>query len=415
METKGEHQGETGEDNPAGTTVDHDQDIVTVNVLVPEQSTLGIMKHKVQQALPEGIRVQFLEANQKYALEVDELIYKLTAHSSEFDIFYIRSDQEFARNIIEKGFYVDLLQNDKISAFYDAMYSQIQKWCTYNNQMFGFPALVRPYAHLTAQENSLKQLGYSIDDLRTFSDVFRFSKEWEDKFQETGVYWSPSETIATILRSYLLSHYDYDKMYIEVDNQNFRDFLEGLKDIRRNQDWVDVDNVDNLYFDYFSVEIFIGNIFPVYVYKTHGFNEMAPASMPLLDQETDGRRAIDASFYIINPFSKHIDEALEAMVQIGEISKHADVRELLYKDMAFYSSGESTGVYGTPLNALYKEQRMYDRMGKYWQQHELYYAFPGMNDLLGICDEYLKDAVSLDEAIEKMEHIIDIVRRESLK
>jgi len=142
---------------------------------------------------------------------------------------------------------------------------------------------------------------------------------------------------------------------------------------------------------------------------------MEPAPMPLLDQEVVGKRAIDASFYIINPFSKHIDEAFEVMVQIGEISKNYTSRDLLYEDMTFYNSGESIGVYGTPLNVLYQEQRIYDRMEKFWQQHELYFTFPGLNDLLEVCDEYLKDAVSLDEAIEKMEHIIDIVRRESLK
>ncbi len=273
-----------------------------------------------------------------------------------------------------------------------------------------------PYAHMKVKEGALVETGYSVDDLNTFADVLKFSNDWAKTHGDKGAYVSMNETCPAILTSYLLSHYDYEMMFIDVDNSEFRDLLSSIKALMLNHGLGDIDSVGFSNIPHESLPIYIGQREPIYSHGRSYWGEMSPVPLPLVDHETPGKRSIDSSFYVINPYSDHIDVAMELMAQIGAMSKlPIAINDLLYQDMASYNE-EGFGDASVPsMISFYDKEEIFKKMGRFWEQHELYFAFPGLNDLLGICDEYLKDAVSLDEAIEKMEHIIDIVRRENLK
>jgi uncharacterized protein YxeA len=391
----------------------------TINALVPKgNSTLWYYNNMGAVKLPEGIELNLLSTTDKDALaiEPDKIITKLLAHSNEFDIYFIGSDQELAKSIVDKGYYVDLLQNDKLKAYFDKMYPQIKKWSMSGDKTFGFPTSLWPDTHMVMREEQLEKLGYSIDDLKTFDDVLKFNDDWRNsKYRSEigkGVYASMNEVCPYIIKSYLLSHYDYEKMYEEVDTKEFRDLLKGVKELSKNTelgDWNTFRSEQN-YLSALPVGIF--NLYPIYLSQSDN-GEMIPAPVPLVGSETPGKYSMPVSFYIINPYSKNIDAAMEVMVQIAEMSKHLGMRDLLYKDMESYQCDNKDCSYGSTLTRIYNDKKMFSYMGNFYDKYEMYFAFPGMEDILATCSEYMQDNIQLDEAIERIKQNISVVQREN--
>jgi hypothetical protein len=54
-------------------------------------------------------------------------------------------------------------------------------------------------------------------------------------------------------------------------------------------------------------------------------------------------------------------------------------------------------------------------MGSFYDKYEMYFAFPGMSDILKVCSDYIEDNITLDEAIEKIKEKIYTVQRENAK
>jgi hypothetical protein len=392
---------------------------ITINALVPKgNSNLWYYNNMGAVKLPEGIELNLLSTTDKDALaiEPDKIITKLLSHSNEFDIYFIGSDQEFAKSIVDKGYYVDLLQNDKLKAYFDKMYPQIKKWSMSGDKVFGFPTSLWPDAHMLMREEQLKKLDYSIDDLKTFADVLEFNNVWRSsKYRSEigkGVYASMNEVFPYIIKSYLLSHYDYGRMYEEVDTKEFRDLLKGVKDLSKNTefgDWNKFSSEQN-YLSTLPVGIF--NLYPIYLSQSDG-GEMVPAPVPLVGSETPGKYSMPVSFYIINPYSDNIDAAMEVMVQIAEMSKHLGMRDLLYKDMESYQCDNKDCQYGDTLTKIYNDKKMFSYMENFYDKYEMYFAFPGMEDILVTCSDYMQDNITLDEAIEKIKQNISVVQREN--
>ncbi len=89
---------EAGRNDPKSS-----KEVVTLNVLVPEASLLKVATKRAKSMIPENIDLHFIPMKQALYVEEEELVPKLLAHSKEIDIFYIRSNQEFSRSVIEKG------------------------------------------------------------------------------------------------------------------------------------------------------------------------------------------------------------------------------------------------------------------------------------------------------------------------
>jgi hypothetical protein len=402
---------------------------VTINALVPKLSHLRFYEEQGLVKLPEGIELNLLPISEKndVTIESDKIIPKLLAHSSEIDIYYVRSDQEFAKSIVDRGYYVDLMKNNKLKAYFDKMYPQIRKWSMSENKAFGFPVLVTPDAHMLINEQALKKLNYSSNSINTFKDLLNFNDTWKKsdfKSQSVkGVYASMKETGPYIIKSYLLSHYDYEKMYEEVDNNEFRDLLKNVKGLYENNGLGDGDAVGFRKNDLYNLPVYMGFSLPLYIYPgpVNCNEEMRPFSVPVVGSEIQDKHSITSSFYIINPYSDNIEAAMEVMVKIAEMSKHyshsnsAIVWDLLYKDMESYNCDNEGCLYGCSLNKGYDNEEVFTNMGNFYDKYEMYFAFPGMSDILTVCSDYIEGNITLEEAIEKIKEKIYTVQRENAK
>ena len=142
---------------------------------------------------------------------------------------------------------------------------------------------------------------------------------------------------------------------------------------------------------------------------------MEPVPLPLVGSEIPGKYSMDSSYYIINPFSKKIDAAMVVIEEIAEMSKHYMYDTLLYKDMESYKC-DILGCKNASIKTQeYNEPHMFSKIGTFLEKYEVYFSFPGTEDVLDVCNDYMKDNITLEDAIDKMKRMISIVQRENTK
>lgn len=95
-------------------------------------------------------------------------LYKnLMTNNPDIDIFFLYNLDENAYKIIRDHYYVDLSQDEVLAKNFDAMYPEVRQWCTYRDEIFGFPFDIDWYTTLLVDEAQTGIIGYDAQDFVT--------------------------------------------------------------------------------------------------------------------------------------------------------------------------------------------------------------------------------------------------------
>ena len=327
----------------------------------------------------------------------DSLMKGFLTKSPDIDLFVINGQDQYAYEIIENHYYVDLSREESLLSHYDAMYPEIVDWCSHDGEIFGFPYHVFYYMQIMADEGKMRSVGFTVDDIGAMDGLLDFCAAWEDRnaVPPTAGYY---QRALCYCENYLLLHYDRSTGEMNLDTSEFRSLLSQCKELADREFFQEpygmVTDVDEgtspLYFG-------VVHIIP----QEH--RQYIPIHYPLLEAEPqDTKRYASIYWFVINPYSDHIDQVMSVLEYYAQIAGGTDlIVTPIYRDPAYYTD---TGLY-SPENL--------DQAAPFISNSFVGLNFPGYHEVLAILDAYVTDGTkTLDEAVAEAQRVLDTVRQE---
>ena len=350
---------------------------------------------------------EFITPEEDYSNErelYDSLMTGFMKKSPDIDLFLVDSWDPYACEIIENQYYLDLSQDEKLMAYYDDMYPEIADWCSDGDAVFGFPFSVFYTMQIMADEEKMRSIGYTADDIATMDGLLRFCDEWRTQKSSPpydGYYHSAIE----YLRNYMLQYYDRQTGELDLDTPEFRDLLAQCRELNETQPFFQepygggnvITDVSPLYFGFIT-------LLPEQYQQCRQY---APVPYPLLDGEPpDTKRYATVDWIMINPYSEHKDWALTCIEGLAKASGDMKVSiSPIYRDAGYYE--------GDGLASDIFTQEGLDQVVPVLQDTFVGISFPGFREAVKRLDAYVTEGTkSMDEAIEEAQNILDMMRAE---
>jgi len=335
----------------------------------------------------------FSDMNELY----DSLMKGFLTKSPDIDLFVISGTNQYAYDIIENHYYVDLGQDEALQSHFDAMYPDIQAWCSDGGEVFGFPYHILYNMHIMADDGMMASIGYHLEDIKTMDGFLDFCDTWDERIAAppTAGYY---QRALSYCENYLLLHYDRDTGDLNLDTPAFRSILSRCRELAQLEYFqepygliTDVDSdTSPLYFG-------TVNIIP----RSH--RQYVPIQYPLLKGEPAGtKRYASVYWLLVNPYSKHIDQAVRVVESYAGIAGNTElIVTPVYRDPAYYDNTER-----------YSQENL-DNIASFIGDSFAGILFPGYYEVLEILDAYITDdSMTLDQAIMQSQHVLDMVRKE---
>ncbi len=360
--------------------------------------TFKIFKRKIE------YNVTALEDYLEYE---EKLINILLAKNDEVDIFAI-NNSSLLKKIVDGSYYVDLKRNADFSSLYEEMYPQIKELCTDNDKMFGYPVNADVGAKMFVFEDKLKSIGYSLEDIKTVDGFIKFCKDWEKK---EGSYAFEGGMIYTsyYYNDYLIQAYDHETGSLILDTPEFRAILEECRNLYLNHVMFNtsVELKSEPWTQPVIASYGFGSIFP------GKDNEYVLAPHPSLGAYSEGiPMSIYSVFYIVNPYSKHIDDAIKYLYGLADFNKLTDstCHPLLYYNRDSYK-GKIFAGYPSFYDDFTQDQL--DNYSDILKNSKFKCRFEGLSELTELCRDYVTNGtITIDEVIAKGQDIIDMAQKE---
>ena len=250
-----------------------------------------------------GVEVRFVDSGSKTPEEI--YLDDMLIGNDNIDI-YLLSDTNILRSIRKKGFYSDLSVSEEIKDKVSRMYAPFKEAFTYEGKIYAYPhdTFIEALAY---HKESFKYLG--VEPPKTYKEFFEFCLDYLDSQEDQllNVYVDPFINGMDLV--YLLTRYTDELIRegkpiqyqtTELDNV-LRDYL-TLKNLV-----TEAERGSNGYVPlFYSYDLGVLDENAEYDYLPLTFDsESQPLYAPL-----EG----DFSFYVINPRSKHVQEATELIL-----------------------------------------------------------------------------------------------------
>lgn len=328
--------------------------------------------------------------------ETDKMLLRLMAGDDSFDFFYLPIFR--VREVIEQGYYVELSQYEEINALFSEMNSSVKVDLSYNDNIFGFPEGGVNFDVLPYDLDKLNSLDRNIEDIKTIDDLIQLDKDWIAAGNPSGscVAISEYDFDAHYISMPIYSALNTDTRHIDFSSIDFetiiekRNILLNRNMIVQGTDIAKLKNKDTLiYKDKFSLGSGTDYIFYPSI---------------LSDQPNTSYYII--GFYMINPYSKNIDETIEFFIALGESLKDSSdwvykSSYSLYKDMELYT-GNNESV----------DKSQTELAEDFFDNGSMYFSFKEYRELSPILEMMKKDEISIEDGVAQMQKIIDLVSEE---
>jgi len=336
-----------------------------------------------------------------YADWYDSMYTGLLTRSDDIDIYWLRSTDEKAYKLLKDHYFVDLSQDKAMMEYYDAMYPEIRDWCTFGDEIFGFPVFIHYPMGLFINEDQMKDVGYTREDIRTMEGFGDFCDAWNASQPTPPI--EGKLFLHNYVYDYLLSHYERATGELNLDTPAFRSILAQFG---ASQYFEYMPDSGGWYTVELDTPIALLTGTPM-AYK----RQYIPAYFPLLEGESpDTKRNVSVTWCIINPSSRNKEQAFAYMRLLAEASKYDKwTNPLMYRDEDFYASAF---LRGTTFNNIYSDEQ-FEMVGGYLDGFYLKYGFTGYGDVRAIFDLYIMDGnQTLDETIAEAQDLLDTIRQE---
>lgn len=348
----------------------------------------------------------------------NDLIKRLLAGDSSFDIYEIFPSYMNCIPFIENEYFVDLGKNTELAAQFDLMFDDLKTESMYEGKIFGFPYIEYYPLNIMYSIDALGILENDISGINTFEDLFLMDDIYMEK---TG---SDSRTVRLayavtdyeLIKALLYGNFDRETYSIDFSSFDItlsKSIFAQIKD--RNYDEAlgmrQVGSGLNFYYSYSHI---------INDYNVYGdiCTMLDTAIKPLyLDKaEKDGNRIASMRFYVINPYSEKADLALDLLLDYAETLKVRKMqeenpswplRQYHYKDIDTYIENE------LGLKPPFKiSQERLDTYAQIIENMQCFWKFNGYDECAEILMQYYNDEIEHDTAIDNMQRIMDTVSRE---
>lgn len=377
-----------------GRKVDSDPD--AVNIMCLEYQARVIRRVYGSFSDTASPKLHFItDSGYESVLKWQEDLHKnLLAHSPGIDIYCLDSLDEYAYRIIREHYYVDLSRDDVLAQNFDAMYPEVKQWCSCEDEIFGFPYGIDWRMVFLIDETQTGSAGFDREDFGTVEELLAFYDAWKE---QSAV--PPAEGYTYIYlycAGYIMEHYDRSTGELELDNPQFRELLAQCRELSRPGAIFELpDEADSPHVSFTS---------PIrwFVYdQMRQRPEAIPVPYPLLPgEDADAKRMAQVSWMILNPYGKRIDESLYGMRSLTGLAANLDTHSPpVYRYAGSYPDDWYT-------------QDQLDHVGSMLKKMDVGFRFPGFDQVLSACIEYIEGDATLDKAVAESQHIIDMARKE---
>lgn len=378
---------------------------VNVMCLSVEKSKFDVI-HRAGVVRDDSLAPVHCFTEEDYADYADwyESVYTgLLARRDDIDIYWLRSSDDRAYKLLTDHYFVDLSRDEEMMRYFDAMYPEIRDWCTFGDEIFGFPVFINYAMGIQVNEGQIADAGYTMDDIRTMDGLLDFCDAWSVSRPNPPI--EGALYLYEYVHDYILSHYDRATGELAFDTPEFRSILTQCRESR--------------YFEYMpdSSEAFTLELdSPISVAGTPLVysQQYTPGYFPLLGGESpDTKRYVYIAWCVVNPSSKNKEQALRYMRLLAESGKYDNwVNPILYRDTDFYTSAFLMGNSFNTFTDYYADEQ-FDLVEDYLDGFYVGYGFTGYRDVWAIFDEYVTEGNrTMDEAIAEAQDLLDTIRRE---
>lgn len=350
---------------------------------------------------------RFITPNEDFS-NMDELYDSLMTgfikKSPDIDLFLIDSRDPHACQIIENQYYTDLSQDESVMAYFDDMFPEIVDWCSDGDAVFGFPFHVFYNMQIMADEEKIRSVGYTLEDIAAVEGLQDFCDTWRTQ-RSSPSYDGHYRSAIEYCKNYMLLHFDRDTGELDLDAPEFRNLISQCRELNETQPFFQepygsgnvITDVSPLYFGFSA-------LIPQ---QNQQCGQYAPIPYPLLAGEPpDTKRYATVYWMMINPYSEHKDWAMRCIEGLAKSSggNHLSISPI-YRDAEYYKEDG-------PVPSTFT-QEMLDKAAPILQRTFVGISFPGYRETVKILDAYVTDgAKTMDEAIEEAQNILDLMRAE---
>ena len=333
----------------------------------------------------------------------DSLMTGFMKKSPEIDLFMVDCRDPHAYEIIENQYYTDLSRDERLRTYFDDMYPEIADWCTDGDAVFGFPYYVFYGMQIMADEEKIRSIGYTVEDIATVEGLLDFCDQWRTEKSSPpydGYYLSAAE----YYRNYMLLHFDRDTGELDLTTPEFRSLLSQCRELNETQPIFQAATSGNSMSDISPLYFGFSALIPQ---QNQRCSQYAPVSYPLLDGEPpDTKRYATVYWIMINPYSEHKDWAMRCIEGLARTSGDmAWAFSPIYRDASYYETD-------SPVPAAYT-QEMLDQAAPVLQDTYVGISFPGYREAVKILNAYVTGGTkTMDEAVEEAQNILDLMRAE---
>jgi len=115
-----------------------------------------------------------IEHNTDYVDSTSELVGQLITKQFNFDIMWLRTTQINPHILMEKGYYMDLSQNETIRKAVESMYPAFQQAAMYDGKLYAFPNGIG-FDFMQIDPDDWQEAGYTDDDIpQSYEELLQF-------------------------------------------------------------------------------------------------------------------------------------------------------------------------------------------------------------------------------------------------
>lgn len=257
----------------------------------------------------------------------DKILEDMMNRSSDWDVYVLNTNNSAYDAIYNRGYMAELSGSEKLTALSDSMYPTLQENIKYKGELVGIPIDVYSYT-MGVNNVCLKKLGMTVDDIpKDWESFLRFLKdELPARLPDDGtVSLFYSDVDVRSARYYLYSAImdDYQKYlsYVGFEKGFNTELLNTLLDLVNQIDFTTLGQPEEI--DWENYEWTwdeAGYLLENGVGATPGDfygSERVPLGLTM-DKDLPFIVSLNGSVIYVNPFTKHLDEAIEFVESVAD-------------------------------------------------------------------------------------------------
>jgi len=160
------------------------------------------------------------EDNTDYIDTTSELVGQLITKQFNYDIMGLSSSMIDPQIVMEKGFYLDLSQNETIRQAVESMYPAFREAAMYDGKLFALPYGLG-FNYMQIDSNAWQEAGYTDDDIpQSYGELLQFLEELCERLEN-----DPDLPIHLYMRVNAMGDYDASDYTILLTDWFLRDYI----------------------------------------------------------------------------------------------------------------------------------------------------------------------------------------------